>query len=347
MRRLGAVLVVVLVVSISTPALSAEPELTKVRRERAAVQRELEATVRRFSEAEARLGKLQNEIGRVAFRLESEQKALDSAQTALANRADLFYRLGPARFLSVLLDANALSDFYRRVKFLERASEGDSARLLRATRARNSIKELNADLISRRDRERRIVQELRTIARDLSSKLGRAGDLERRLLVDEQEKARQAELAQRRAATAASTARRSAGVSSGRFVCPVQGPHVVTNSFGDPRSGGRIHQGIDIMASRGTPLAAVVDGTILRMNSSTLGGISLYLRGGDGTEFFYTHLNGYAGISQGSRIPAGTTIAYVGSTGNASASSPHLHFEIHPGGGRAIDPYPTVKAACG
>jgi murein DD-endopeptidase MepM/ murein hydrolase activator NlpD len=101
------------------------------------------------------------------------------------------------------------------------------------------------------------------------------------------------------------------------------------------------------MASKGTPTAAVVDGVITRMNNSTLGGISLYLRGGDGTEYFYTHLNGYANISQGSQVGAGTIIAYVGSTGNASESSPHLHFEMHPGGGAAVDPYRTVKAACG
>lgn len=346
-RQITLPLVVILVGVICRPAFAAPSELEKSRQERQAIQSEMERVARQFSEAEARLGNVQNEINRATVQLHQQEEILDTAQSALAQRASLVYRRGPAGFLSVLLDAKALQDFYRRVRLLARASEGDTARVVRANRARNSIIELKADLVSRRDREQRVQTELRSLSSDLVSKLGRAGDLERQLQADEDEKARQAALAQRRAATAASTARRSVGIAPGRFACPVQGPNVVTNSFGDPRSGGRTHQGIDIMASKGTPTAAVVEGTITRMNNSTLGGISLYLRGGDGTEYFYTHLNGYAGISQGSHVAAGATIAYVGTTGNASESSPHLHFEIHPGGGAAVDPYPTVKAACG
>ena len=105
-------------------------------------------------------------------------------------------------------------------------------------------------------------------------------------------------------------------------------PHSFRDSWGEPRSGGRRHQGVDIYAAHGAPVAAVVDGVILRMNRSSLGGIGLYLRGNDGNQYYYAHLAGYAQISAGQAVSGGTHIAYVGNTGNARGGPPHLHFEI-------------------
>jgi peptidoglycan LD-endopeptidase LytH len=132
-------------------------------------------------------------------------------------------------------------------------------------------------------------------------------------------------------------------LGSGSWICPVQGPRAFSDDFGDPRSGGRSHQGNDIMAPRGTPVVASVAGTVKGHNSS-LGGISYYLNGDDGNTYFGTHLDRLSGAS--GRVAAGTVIGYVGSTGNASASAPHLHFEMHPGGGRAVNPYATLRKFC-
>ena len=132
-------------------------------------------------------------------------------------------------------------------------------------------------------------------------------------------------------------------IGSGAWICPVQGPRAFSNDFGDPRSGGRSHQGNDIMAPRGTPVVASVAGTVKGHNSS-LGGISYYLNGDDGNTYFGTHLDRLSGAS--GRVAAGTVVGYVGSTGNASASAPHLHFEIHPGGGRAVNPFSTLSKFC-
>jgi murein DD-endopeptidase MepM/ murein hydrolase activator NlpD len=119
------------------------------------------------------------------------------------------------------------------------------------------------------------------------------------------------------------------------------------DTFGAPRSGGRQHQGVDIMAKSGTPIYAVMDGTITKKQVhyvGSLGGNSLWLSAADGSYFFYAHLSAFAGgIEVGSVVTAGTLIGYVGATGNASV--PHLHFEVHPGGGAAVNPYPIVKAA--
>ncbi len=132
------------------------------------------------------------------------------------------------------------------------------------------------------------------------------------------------------------------------MACPVNGAVAFSDTWGAPRSGGRRHKGVDMMAARGTPLAAIESGTITRASSSRLGGISLYMRGKSGDVYYYAHLDGYAdGIGAGVAVSVGQTVGYNGSSGNASYSYPHLHFEHHPGGGGAVNPYPLVKSLCG
>jgi murein DD-endopeptidase MepM/ murein hydrolase activator NlpD len=152
-----------------------------------------------------------------------------------------------------------------------------------------------------------------------------------------------------------------------------------SDTFGDPRSGGRTHAGNDLLAPKMTPILAVVDGVLDWMNFT--GKLSSYnnqpyynilLRGDDGNDYFYIHLNNdtpgtddgqggpanaYApGLKNGSRVQRGDVIGYVGDSGNAEDTAPHLHFEIHLGGyvsatgtqtrpPSAIDPYPSLKAA--
>jgi peptidoglycan LD-endopeptidase LytH len=127
------------------------------------------------------------------------------------------------------------------------------------------------------------------------------------------------------------------------MVCPVQGPVSFVDSFGAPRSGGRAHQGVDMMAAMGTPTVAPMSGRVEHRGNAT-GGLSWWLYGDNGDEYFGTHLSAYANEGVG-WVGAGTVIGYVGDSGNA-AGTPHLHFEIHPGGGGAINPFPDTAAAC-
>jgi murein DD-endopeptidase MepM/ murein hydrolase activator NlpD len=127
------------------------------------------------------------------------------------------------------------------------------------------------------------------------------------------------------------------------FVCPVQGPVSFVDSWGWPRSGGRTHEGVDMMAPTGTPTVAPVSGRV-EHGESGLGGLSWYVYGDDGDVYYGTHLSGYENVGVG-WVAAGTVIGYVGDSGNA-AGTPHLHFEHRPGGGAPINPYPKVAEHC-
>ena len=132
-------------------------------------------------------------------------------------------------------------------------------------------------------------------------------------------------------------------------VFPVQGACSFGDSFGFPRSGGRSHQGVDIIASAGKLLYAAIDGTVTKVYADypgSLAGNGLRITSADGTYVFYAHMTGIAdGIDVGVPVKAGQIVGAVGSTGNSG--TPHLHFEIHPQGGAAINPYPIVKAIDG
>ncbi len=136
------------------------------------------------------------------------------------------------------------------------------------------------------------------------------------------------------------------------FVFPVQGEVEFIDSWGYPRMTGTAsahwHQGTDIFAPMGTPLVAAESGEVFKVGVASLGGNRVWVRGDSGTEYYYAHLSAYAeGISDGLRVNAGDVVGYVGDTGNAKGTSPHLHFEVHPNGGDAVNPYPLLKATYG
>jgi len=142
-------------------------------------------------------------------------------------------------------------------------------------------------------------------------------------------------------AAASLKASSSAVRSTGGGACPVPNASF-TDTYGAPRSGGRSHQGTDLLAPYGSPVYAVVSGRI-RSASSSLGGISLYLDGDNGETYFYAH-NSANVASSGKRVGAGDLVAKVGSTGNAGGTN-HVHFERQVGG-RSVNPYDFVRRLC-
>ena len=129
-------------------------------------------------------------------------------------------------------------------------------------------------------------------------------------------------------------------------VFPVQGVCSYENTWHAPRGTNRIHLGVDIIAKEGNLLYAVADGTITKMYSTAtdkLAGNGVRLTRADGTYFFYGHMLRVAdGIGIGVKVKAGQVLGYLGKTGGTN--TPHLHLEVHPFGGEAIDPTPIVAA---
>jgi murein DD-endopeptidase MepM/ murein hydrolase activator NlpD len=148
-----------------------------------------------------------------------------------------------------------------------------------------------------------------------------------------------------------------AAYSSGsRLVMPVAGvrPEQLSDTFTQSRSEGRTHNAIDIIAPRGTPVRAAVDGPIVKLFRSERGGITLYQRGPDGrTIYYYAHLDGYAdGMTEGRQLRRGETIGFVGDTGNTQPGNCHLHFQIYVPtddkniwDGTPVNPYPLLLSA--
>ncbi|MCL1692915.1 MAG: peptidoglycan DD-metalloendopeptidase family protein [Actinomycetia bacterium] len=135
--------------------------------------------------------------------------------------------------------------------------------------------------------------------------------------------------------------------STSGLVCPVDGAVSFSDTWGAPRSGGRTHKGVDMSASRGTPLVAMETGRIYRLSNSTLGGLSVYLLGNSGDIYYYAHMDSWAdGLAGGQKVSAGDRLGTVGTTGNSPSWLPHVHFGWQPGGGDWANPYPMVNDVC-
>jgi peptidoglycan LD-endopeptidase LytH len=137
------------------------------------------------------------------------------------------------------------------------------------------------------------------------------------------------------------------------LIIPVRGivASELRDTYAQARSGGRVHDAIDILAPRGTPVIAAVDGTIRKLFTSNAGGLTIYEFDRDERRvYYYAHLDSYAdGIAEGLVVPQGTVIGYVGTTGNAPPGTPHLHFAIEDlpptkewWKGAPLNPYPLL-----
>ena len=136
-----------------------------------------------------------------------------------------------------------------------------------------------------------------------------------------------------------------------RLVVPVDGVRVsqIADTWGGPRSGGRRHEGQDLFAPVGTPIRSATDGWVWRIGERDLGGRTVTIVGGAGRRYYYAHLSSYADIREGQRVTPDTVIGYVGNTGNARATPPHLHLGVYesrdpedPCDWDAIDPLPML-----
>lgn len=318
-----------------------------------------------LSEAESVLGELDAEI-RTLEAKKAEASARLEALRAVVRDTVVQQFIDGGESSDVASYANKNLNEQVRAEALGRyATQGNQEAIDEFVAVSEDLDVATAELQGKLAEQADAIEELEARQAELAAELERLEEVERQRRAEEERRRREA--AERRAeqqaaaravaqvaTTEASTttagesgAGRSAPsgpIASGEWVCPVQGPVAFTDSWGEPRSGGRSHKGVDMMAQRGTPTVAPVSGRVEHRGSS-LGGLSWYVYGDDGHTYYGTHLDSYANEGTG-HVAAGTVIGYVGSSGNASASAPHLHFEIHPYGGEAVNPYPTVAKYC-
>lgn len=120
---------------------------------------------------------------------------------------------------------------------------------------------------------------------------------------------------------------------------PEQG---LVDTWGAARSQGRTHEGIDIFALRGTPIQSTTQGIVSKVGNNNLGGRVVVVVGPGGAGHYYAHLEDYADIAVNDWVNAGDIIGYVGDSGNAKGTPPHLHYGIYING-RAVNPYPLMQ----
>ena len=317
------------------PALAdTKSQLDEAKRELAAVQSQLNEAAARWQAAESRLEQTQDEVADAKARMEQIQASIDRIQERLQRRAVLAFQSGPASTIDLLLSSSSFAEFSDRLEFLGSMAQADSDLLVEQDVATEQLQRARADLLVLSERQAATAAELQAAAVAIQDRLAavqaRVSDLTAKYNA-EQAAARQLQILGQTPVPGAPLQ-----------VCPVAGPNSFVDSFGWPRSGGRSHQGTDLIAASGTPVVAAHPGVVSR-SSSSLGGIQAYVRAPSGTYTFYAHLSGYSSAS--GSVGAGTVIGYVGSTGNAGSVN-HLHFEYHPGGGAAIDPYQYLLAVC-
>lgn len=298
-------------------------QLQVARAEAVQTQAAFEASTDRVLALTSQWSQLQTQMANLSTAQVKAIQELRQAEVIFENRiADAFIR-GNVGELSALLQATNVNEYVYSNELTEVVAEADLASLERVLKARRTIDASAAAL----------ADDLRGIDRDL----GDAQEELARLRIDN----KQAQFALRVFAAGGEI------VISG-FVFPVGTPNQFSSTFGAPRMFGtefaHAHQGTDILADFGTPLYAAERGVVTKMGVDLLGGQKLWIKGESGTSYYYAHLQAFEpGIVAGSLVDAGAVVGSVGDTGNARGGVPHLHFEIHPNDGPAVDPYPLLR----
>ncbi|MGH8905459.1 MAG: murein hydrolase activator EnvC family protein [Egibacteraceae bacterium] len=332
------------------PAWSADPPLDQARTERETAQAKLDDLLKRVTAIEAEVAAAEAELNSLTRAESKHRQAANDALKRLSDQMIAAYKHGNVDPTLALLSSGSPQEAARQVELLTMMAKRNQAEVESASSSRvrthasaSQAAQAAAVLHARQ-------AEFDKLREQVEAEVAKAQQIEDRLA---------AELARitgssRGGGGEAGPSRGSGGAAGpsapapvrGSTACPVGTPRHYSDTYGAPRSGGRRHKGVDILAARGTPIYAYENGTVTRMSGNALGGISLYLTGASGTLYYYTHLRGYvSGITPGTRVSAGQHIAFTGDTGNARGI-PHLHWEVRPGGGANVNPYPYAKRTC-
>ncbi|MGQ0680010.1 MAG: murein hydrolase activator EnvC family protein [Actinomycetota bacterium] len=285
-----------------------------------AAQGQLDSVVRQYEAAWAKQEALMSQISATQAALRALEAQLGTIRGSMNARAASTYRAGPGDIITVLMDARSFRQFATAMDIIEAVTRKDALAVKTVTELRNSTAGLQVQLDAQRTEQEKTVEVLQLKQEQMQGSL--------------QELGRRYESIKARLDT----------TKSG-FAFPVRAPYSYVDSWLGPRPGGRKHLGTDIFALQGTPVYSVVNGVVEDLGINTLGGNKLWIRSpGDGWRYYYAHLAGFGpGMKNGAKVKKGQVVGYVGTTGNARGTPPHLHFETHVPAGPATNPYPILK----
>jgi murein DD-endopeptidase MepM/ murein hydrolase activator NlpD len=339
---MGIVLTVAVAVAAATPASAAE--IDDLRAEVTAAREAADQATARYMETVNRLEGLEVEIAAIEREIVGHRERIADLRASARARAVLAYTQRGVELAALQVDRPL--ERARREKLLAQANARDHAVIARLGVATETLaareRELRGLRAEARDARDRLAVEQAELDRRLQSAKQALAAFEER--IRREEAARQERERARLAAQRSSSARdySNAYVATG-LVCPIRGPVSFIDSWGFPRQTTGWHQGVDLMSPRGPANVAVVAGEA-QMRSGSTSGLGVWLYGDDGNLYYYFHLDAFEGGAR--RVQQGEVVGYTGNTGDASGGATHTHFEIHPGGGPAVNPYPTVVQIC-
>jgi murein DD-endopeptidase MepM/ murein hydrolase activator NlpD len=303
------------------------------------IQGNLDASTLKIERLRDQTDFLASEITRIEVRSQRLEDQREGLMEDAISRADELYRSGSAETLEVLFSSDDFSELADRAEILSEVSSQDAEVFIQLSRTDAELEVLTENLVSRQTALKNSSKELAEENEELQKQF--------REVASEYQMLRRLAQGQTQDGPAASKGGGSGPAVNvkvtGDMTCPIAGPHSFVDSWGDPRSG-HTHQGVDMMGDYGTPLVAIASGTASYVAYDGSGGNMIFLDGDDGNSYWYMH-NQENFIGEGDHVEVGEQIATLGDTGNASGT-PHLHFEYHPGGGAAVNPYSLVSSLC-
>ncbi len=350
-RRVGASLLATLIftagLGVGLSPLGAAP-IDDARTRAADARGSADAAAQRYETAIGRSEELGQQIEEHRVRIAKAKDEIKILAVVARRRAVLAYTgRNPMASANFLVNGGDPLDQERATKMLAKTKAADDAAMKRLSALNDDLaiekQDLETAKVAQEDVVRQVEAEQVAVQAQLAEAQKALNELEAQYR-REQEAAKAREMA--------ANAARSGSKGNGRdysgvyivtgIVCPVRGGVSFIDSWGYPRHQGP-HQGVDLMAAAGTPNVAVTNGTV-SFRSGATSGLGAFLNGDDGNTYHYFHLSAFEG--GGRRVSKGEVIGYVGKTGDAQYTATHTHFEIHPGGGPAVNPYPSVRPVC-
>ncbi len=328
---LAALTLAALMVPLAMPSARGGESLSELEARMESLQAELNAAQARIEDLRTEQDVSRQRMEEAQPRLEILRRRQEKLRSVVVERARKLYMQGNSEMLQALFGSTDLTDLMDKTEVLSQVSLGESGAFVELARAEYELAQLERQWQADNERLKLTTAQLAEENERLQARFEEVSDEYERL---------KRQLSGQPTLVVATGA---APVGSNGMSCPVAGAVSFIDSWGYPRSGGRSHQGTDLMAAYGTPVVAITDGTITLSDYGGSAGYWLILTGDDGHQYWYMH--NQQNLVSGGHVSAGQQIATVGDTGNA-AGTPHVHFEYHPGGGGPINPYPLVASVC-